>query len=191
MSLFVLQSPHTPGWGDYSDILIAGLAFDRDPENGMLQLERTGPFIPPITLPDANVVVTEGFKTQLEDSGLSGLDFWPVFKKRIVHLEWERWDLSADEPKEYPKSGEPEDYILRRKHSPQIAELMGALWELRLEYHAELIPYRGLSNWDGTDWFRAIDMGGVLVSSRAKEWLERCVPEWVSFREAVMWVQTG
>ena len=77
---------------------------------GKLALERTGPYIPPITLP-GDIVLTSEARNLLEVSGLSGFSFLAVEKALIVELHWESWNLTADEPAEYPESEEPEDYI--------------------------------------------------------------------------------
>src|SRR5919204_782761 len=125
-SVYKLQGPKTPDWGDYSDILVSGMASDLMRQDGMLELERTGPFVPAITLPGPGlIVVTDAFKKSMEGSDLTGFTFRPVIKSRIVRLEWERWDRTADEPEEYPETGEPEDYILGRRHSPQLAKQIG------------------------------------------------------------------
>ena len=52
---------------------------------------------------------------------MSGFVFLPVNKTRIVELHWHEWDLSTDHPREFPKSGEPEDYILERHPNPRVA----------------------------------------------------------------------
>ena len=186
MSIYELDHPVLPDWADYRDILVSGMA-ERGPD-GLLELERTGPFVPPLSLlvavPDVVIVITATFKTQLEASNLSGLAFQPVIKRRIVHSGWETWDRTAKEPLEYPQTGEPEDYILQQSHDPKVAAQIGELWELALGEHAVLEPYMGLRDWDGTDWFRVSGIGGVYVSERAKTWLEQMVPDWVSFRPA-------
>jgi len=115
-------------WGDYGRILIHGMSIHLPREDGLIQLERTGPFIPPITFPGAgDVVVTRELRVALEGSGLTGLGFGALIKQHIVRLEWESWDGDADEPAEYPEGGEPEDYILGRPHSASAANAMGIL----------------------------------------------------------------
>ena len=49
-------------WGDYGLILIHGMSCHLPRENGLIQLERTGPFIPPMTIPGTgDVVLTQAF----------------------------------------------------------------------------------------------------------------------------------
>ena len=39
------------GWGDYGRALVTGLTWNLDrTAEGLLQLERTGPFVPPVTV---------------------------------------------------------------------------------------------------------------------------------------------
>jgi len=183
--VFYLLPTNISDWGDYSDILISGMADRTQGHDGLLQLERTGPFVPPISFPGlGDVVITDTFRHLLEGSGLTGFTFRPVIKKHIVFLEWEKWGLTATEPEEYPESGEPEDYILSRPHSPEAATQTGDLWEVCLEEHAKHVPYQGLANWDGTDWFRAKGVLHIYVSERAKRWLEETASRWVTFAEA-------
>src|SRR5258708_4824998 len=98
----------TGDWGDYGHILQHGMAGHRPRGDGRLALERTGPYIPPITLPGiGEVVVTSAARQLLESSELTGFSFQPVDKVLTVELHWEDWDLSADEPPHFPDSGEP------------------------------------------------------------------------------------
>ncbi len=193
MDVYTFRVAEAP-WGAYGSILMNGMTSYLERLEGLLQLERTGPFIPPISFPGiGNIVVIDDFKTALERSGLSGLTFQPVTKARIVRLEWELWDQSKQDPEFYPESGEPEDYILERPHSPETAEQMGILWELRLAEHA---VFRGrseepyslwvLADWDGTDLFRAHSSGYNYASERAKDWLEKAVPGLLEFRPALL-----
>jgi hypothetical protein len=121
-----------PPWGDYGDILLSGMTTHQPrTQDGLLQLERTGPFVPPITLPGCeDPVVTDAFRARLEHSPLAGLGFRPVRKARIVRLEWERWDQASSDPAHYPAGGEPEAYIPGRPHDSGLAAQIGQLWEV-------------------------------------------------------------
>jgi hypothetical protein len=198
MSTYILGEPQVP-WGDYGSILVSGMSCHLPRKEGLIQFERTAPFVPPISLPGlGDIVVTDAFKRALESSELTGMSFQPVIKARIVHFEWEKWDQTADEPEEYPDEGEPEGYILDRPHKPELAEEMGELWEVCLEEHAEVervkvgrrswdvdIYVLG-SSWDGTDLFRAKGVGFIYVSEKARNWLQKTVAEWVSSEPAMM-----
>ncbi len=197
MDIFVLKRPEAP-WGDYGSILMHGMTSHLPRQEGLLQLERTGSFVPPISFPGAwDIVVTDEFKQLLDRSGLSGFTFQPVIKRHIVRLDWEQWDKARDEPDEYPETGEPEDYILARPHSPELAEQLGDLWEIALDEHADIERvhvgpgpfdeeiYLIESTWDGTDIFWARGIRRQYVSERAKAWLERAAGQWVAFEPAL------
>jgi hypothetical protein len=181
-------------WGDYGSILIKGMSRHLPRKDNLIQLERTGPFIPPITLPGiGNIVVTLDLKNELESSDFSQLTFAPVLKARIVEYHWEQWDLTSERPAEYPESGAPEDYILARPHSPSIAEQFGELWEVILPEDAEVEAIqigRGVweyrvneSTWRGLHLFRAKGKGHIIATEKAKSWLEDRAKEWLDFEE--------
>jgi len=192
-------------WGDYGHVLIHGFAGPREEQDGILELERTGPFIPPITLPwpaNQNLIVTDDFRKQLETAEeLGRLHFRRVIKKRIVELPWHQWDLRADDPEEYPESGEPDDYLLDRSHSPAIAATIGELWQVILNDGGEIdtdvqrTPWDydvrvHIDTWNGDPIFWGKhpeadpDLGRwIIVTDRAKRWLEEKAGEWVRFQE--------
>jgi hypothetical protein len=184
---FILGAPDSI-WGDYGDILMNGMSCHLERENNLIQLERTGPFIPPISFPGiGDLVITDSFKKQLQKSDLIGLRFQPVIKKHIVHLDWHLWDKSSEEPAEYPVDGEPESYILENPHSKKISQKLGDLWEIQINKNASI--HRGkdieliTSTWKGEDLFGCNDVGYVYATEKAKDWLEKQVPEYVNFRE--------
>ncbi|MGD0939780.1 MAG: hypothetical protein ABR905_08700 [Terracidiphilus sp.] len=173
-------------WGDYGDILQHGMSSHQPRRNGSISLERTGPYIPPVTFPGPIVLTTEA-RQLLESSGLSGLSFLPVVKAHIVELHWEEWDLNLDWPPKLPDSGEPEDYILAEPHNPGASDALGELWEITVPKTGKIIsperitlsslmrPYKGFSfdssNWNGADLFRSEGSGWMLCSERGRDWL--------------------
>ena len=185
-----------PGeWGDYGYILQHGMANHSPRVDGRLALERTGPYIPPITLPGiGDVVVTSHARQQLESSGLTGFTFRPVEKVLTVELRWEKWDLTADEPPRFPDSGEPEDYILGQPSSPAIAAALGELWEVLVPETATILRPQGivnsyeelrldLSTWNGADLFRSSGYLAILFTERAREWFSNNWGKYVEFDE--------
>jgi hypothetical protein len=70
-SMFRVRSVYEP-WGDYGNILISGLV-ERDETSGLLLVERTAPFVPPISVAGLHspVVVTDPFRHELAGSGLT------------------------------------------------------------------------------------------------------------------------
>jgi len=185
-----------PGeWGDYGDILQHGMTSHLPWAGGMLSLERTGPYIAPITFPGlGDVVLTDGAKRALEGSGLAGFNFIPVRKALVVQLNWETWDLSTPEPPIFPDYGEPEGYILGHEHSEAAAAALGDLWEISVSKIATIHrpspvvnSYKELvvvvSSWNGMDLFRSADYGGMLFSERGQEWFSQTWKEFVEFEE--------
>lgn len=127
--MYVLDKTEAP-WGDYGDILVHGMSLHLGRAAGRIQLERTGPFMPPVTLPGVgDVIVTDAVRQALERE-VPGLVFRPVVKARIVRIDWHTWDRTVEEPPEYPSTGDPEDYLLERPHDPALADQVGPLWEL-------------------------------------------------------------
>lgn len=182
-------------WGDYGDILQHGMTARLPRLGGRLALERTGPYIPPITLPGiGDIVLTSAARGLLEDSELSGFSFVPVENTLIVELHWEAWNLDTDEPPEFPDSGEPEDYVLGKPHSPTAAEALGSLWEVAIPNTATIIrsqptvtSYKELkldpNSWNGADLFRSEGYRGALFSERARDWFTEHWGMYVRFEE--------
>jgi hypothetical protein len=180
MTVYRLQSPDPP-WGDYGDVLIHGLSAHIGRANGLLQLERTGPFVPPLTQPGIDdLIVTDALRRQLQATALTGFVFRPLIKRRIVRLNWEEWDWTAPDPPEYPASGESEDYVLQRPHDPELAHQIGDLWELVITATRRADP-TAFENWTGDDFFRLEGTAYTLLSEHARAWLERAATRWVRF----------
>jgi len=92
----------------------------------------------------------------------------------------------------YPPSGEPEDYVLGEPHNEATSSAIGALWELVVtsvghgtmkvprvpplvfEVTAQLPA-------DMPDFFRTKGVPLLLVTARAKRWLEEAAAGWVDF----------
>jgi hypothetical protein len=185
-----------PGeWGDYGDILQHGMASHRPRVGGPLALERTGPYIPPITLPGiGHVVLNSHARELLESSGLSGFTFRPVEKVLTVELRWETWDLTADEPPYVPDSGEPEDYILGQPDSPAASAALGELCEVVVPDTATILRPEGtvssykelrldLSTWNNADLFRGDGYRSILFTERARKWFLDNWGKFVEFNE--------
>jgi hypothetical protein len=183
---YVLRAA-SPPWGDYGRILVNGMSRHLPRREGRIQLERTGPFVPPITFPGpGDVVVTDAFRHHLERERFSGLQFAPLHLAHIVRLEWEQWDRQAEKPFRFPAEGRPEGYVLDTPHDPSAARELDELWECLaakwgvartegaisrrpLRYHVILTP--------GTepmpDFFKAEGVRYLFVSERARTWLQK------------------
>ena len=187
--LYRLMPVEAP-WGDYGQVLMHGLSTRLDRLHGLIQLERTGPTIAPITIPNDNdLIVTQGFQLALEQSGLTGFSFQPVIKRHIVDLDWEEWDITADEPAELPEDNIASHYILRRPHETRAADELGILFELVLEsgikawIDGDDILRVKPETWNGTDFFHATEHRIPCVSAKARDWLEHHAGDYVEFRE--------
>jgi len=180
-------------WGDYGDILQHGMTSHQPRDGDLLALERTGPYIPPITLPGiGDIVLTSVARASLETSGLSGFDFRPVRKMLTVELHWEKWDLNAEEPQQFPDSGEPEGYILGQPDSPSASKALGDLWELIVPNTATILrsqaivhSYKELkldiNTWNGSDLIRSAGYGSMLFTERAANWFTGHWGDYVEF----------
>ncbi|WP_207421170.1 hypothetical protein [Desertivirga brevis] len=185
MKIYRLNNKQCP-WGDYGSILVKGMTshLDRD-EEGYLQLERTGPYVPPLIISGLwDLTVTDKIKNKIEQSQLKGFNFQRIIKKHIVELNWTEWDLNSDDPEFYPESGEPEDYILAFPHSDIISNRIGEIWEVK-------IPVVGSLNSAGVyvlerfdaDIMMAENKGYILATEPAKIWIEKNVGDWIEFGE--------
>ena len=182
-------------WGDYGDILQHGMTAHLSRVGNLLSLERAGPYMPPVTFPGiGDVVLNAPGRKLLEASRLTGFTFQPVNKARIVEIPWHDWDLTADKPREYPESGEPENYILKRPPNTRVAKEIGDIWELVVPVTAKIGRPREMVNsfrelyvergsWNGADVFRGAGYGGPIVTARAKAWMEEYFGGYVRFDE--------
>ena len=199
----------TSFWGDYGSILARGLGAKRDAKTGHLLLERAGPFAPPMMFTSESLVgfvvlVTQSLKQKLESANFGQLTFKPTVKKHIVNLPWETWDRGVRLPwdataraqGERPEGGEPENYILRHKHSPEAASAMEEIWEFiapelpcRIEKRERLRAFQ--YRWFLTapqgqhgGLFRPPGDGQVLfVDDAGRRWFEREGQGWIDFDE--------
>jgi hypothetical protein len=185
-------------WGDYGSIIVHGLSAHLDRLEGQLQLERTGPYVPGITLPGiSDVVVVDEVRERIQAASLSGCRFVPLMKSRIVHLDWSDWDLESELPREMPESGEPEDFVLARSHDHALSDEIGPLWELQLDAGPRVARTRsslGRFQYDFTygasagslpDFWRGANMRYVFVSDHAREVIGNDQLRWCRMHPAV------
>jgi len=170
-------------WGDYGNILAYGFISKND--DGEILIERVAPMIPDVYLYNKYIAVIDSVKKSVEQENLAGYYFKKAIKSKIVEIDWSSWDETQKIP-EKPKSGEPEDFILKRKHNVQLAEKTPDIWVMMInttstgmidkskigisEYsHIQL----NLSDWDGSDIFRTPQLGHVFCTEKAKNVLEQ------------------
>jgi hypothetical protein len=174
MAWYRLRQVEAP-WGECGRMLVSGISNRGD--DGTLEVQRAGPFVPPIDplwLGDIPVV-TDAFRHAIEASGLRGARFREVRKVRIVRIDWRDWDTADESPGEFPLEGRPENYILGLDHDPELAERMGPLWEV----WAEESPEAGHLDFARAPGFHVLSGAGVVVSERARKWLEANASEWI------------
>src|SRR5688572_28026734 len=99
-SFYILQRKRDP-WGDYRDMLMHGMAGRARNDGNLLELQRAGPFVPPISQP--GILVSDVFRKQIEQSPLKGIEFRPVRKSRIVNIPWHDGLRDTDQPPHYRK----------------------------------------------------------------------------------------
>ena len=190
--------PAPSPWGDYGRALTHGLSRHLPRVDGRVQLERTAPFIPPISFPGPSVVTTDAARRAIETAGLTGAQFRPVDLARIVRLDWRTWDLNASGPPFYPPGHEPEAFILDPPHDSHEAAIMAPLWECEPQRWGEGTPeavrqvrprrtyVRILARGSGPmpALFKVDGCGFPLVSPEGREWFETEYGEWVRFEPA-------
>lgn len=187
-------------WSGYGGIPIHGYAGCRTSE-GNLALCRTGPFLPPMTLLNSDVLVSTEFRDELIHSGLGEFNFRPVDLVRVVELNWHLWDRTLENPPEFPDGDQLEDYIDAKPESEMARRAIGSVWEIESAIegfytfakgvrpdddgylalcdsdHARHHMFRAIlhdSQWPGTE--------RTIVDDVAVRWLESRVGEWITFR---------
>ncbi|MEM6421786.1 MAG: hypothetical protein AAF698_04285 [Pseudomonadota bacterium] len=201
MTAWFRVKPEAP-WGDYGNILAHGMTgpgscLQRDRVK-VVTLERSGPFVPPVTQPHWGViVVSEAAMHVIEAAGLTGCKFVPVEVVRCVKLAWEEWDLDADEPQRYPAQGEPENYVLGRKHSPNTAAALPPLFFIDMPHGDDMVPREPRDVLSGRERLYRTDLidpaahpgtdfaewrsSMVVVSQRARDILADLGGRWLRF----------
>lgn len=172
-------------WRDYAAILRHGVVARADRIDGRLVVERSGPFVPAISFPSsANVVLTEQSKVALAQA-VPQLEFRQVILGKAVLLDWQEWPADAEEPAQYPSSGEPEDYLSEHPHDPALADRIGPLWELVPTINAEIQGRNGclrIERWQHGHLVRAdLRAGYNFVSPALRAALSSVAPDCVTF----------
>lgn len=177
-------------WGDYGSLLCNGML--RTGEGGEQRLDRTGPFVPPISFPPYSgvVVVTSEARQKLEVSGMSGVgEFRPLRLGKIAFVDWQKWDASRKLDGDLlPFNGEPEEYILHNPHDAETVASIGQLWTwhpLRIGTVSRLDGAMQLEGIMGThDVFRLRDDGWrkIIVSENGMRCARDLLGDWVTFK---------
>ena len=195
MKFYTFNNKEMP-WGDYGDTLYAGFAYE---ENDILYVERAGTFTPPVYNVFNRLLITEELKDKLEKSNLKGFSFVKATIKKLVNIEWHLWDLTAEEPKVYPHGGEPENYIISRKHTPDLIDKVPTIWGLTKLDNSTLVGRKQRdvkskdelfiieNTWPERDIFISKGAGYLFFSERAKNWFEDNAKEYIRFEQFKNW----
>ena len=175
-------------WGDYGSILRNGIF-----HTGEQRLDRTGPFVPPISFPafSGTVIVTSESRQKLEASGMSGVgEFRPVLLGKVVLIDWQNWDKSRQlERDQLPYNGEPEEYILHNPHDAATASEIEPLWTWHPLRIGKVSRVKGVMRLEGImgrhDVFRLCDDGWtkIIVSENGMHRVRDVFGEWVAFEQ--------
>jgi len=166
-------------WGDFGDILLIGITDRLDRQNGLLQLERTAPYLPPMIISGLeDLLVNDTTKNKIEQSGLKGFEFLPVIKRHISFVDWTNWDTNAKDPHFYPDNNEPENYILKLPHSQKLADKMENVWEVLCKENGKFENSYTFSPGElDLDIMITENSGWFIVSEKAKVWIEENISE--------------
>lgn len=196
--IYILNNRKMP-WGSYGEMLWQGIYYFNKKKKQHC-ISRTAPFCPKIYRSQYDsqmpvVIVKEDVKNLIENH-FTDLNFTEIHKEKIVKIDWQDWDLSADEPAIYPSGDmDAEEYITRRKHNESLSKEMGKLYAL--------IPYKeGYVYYDekdgkeklvksvlpSKDIFIANSLKDqhIYVSEKMKSFLESSFPDEIYFKPAIL-----
>lgn len=186
--LFLIENKIAP-WGDWGDILWAGLTpWNEDKQS--ISIERTGPFTPKAYFSSNNFIFTKEIKELIEKSSLKGIKFlYEIEKKKIINLDWTKWDVNKDITEYLDDLYEPVDLIFDGINDVKLNQDMPSYYlaSIKNQIHLnknKLINMQNLSEYitfadhklDNSDFFMGIEIIGCFISERAKDWLEKYCP---------------
>lgn len=131
--IYILKNKNMP-WGSYGEMLWQGIYYFNKKKKQHC-ISRTAPFCPKIYRSQYDsqmpVVIAKEDAKNLIENHFTDFYFTEIHKEKIVKIDWQDWDLSADEPAIYPSGDmDAEEYIVRRKHRESLSEEMGKLYAL-------------------------------------------------------------
>lgn len=176
MNFFLIRNKKAP-WGDYGNILLYGFI---SKESDALSIERIGPFLPPVYSYNKYIAVADSVKQHLDKHGLNDLSLTKGKKKKVIYINWQDWKTENPIPNK-PKSGEPEDFILKGKHDELLANEMDEIWIISPNDTAKAIINKDkkvageynhitldLTNWNKNDVFRTPQLGYIFCTENFK-----------------------
>jgi len=180
MKFYRLTNKEMP-WGDYGRILLTGMTGHLDRQDGLLQLEHTGPFLPSMIISGIDdLLVDDTTKIKIEQSELRGFEFLPVIKRHISIVDWTTWDYNSEDPNFYPDNGEPENYILELPHSQTLADEMKNVWEVVCKVNGKFSDSKTFNRGKlDLDIMRTENYGRFVISETAKDWIEKNISNYI------------
>ncbi|MDR6786635.1 hypothetical protein ABIE26_005179 [Pedobacter africanus] len=189
MNFYLIRNRKAP-WGDYGNILLYGFI---SKESDQINIERIGPFLPAAYSYNKYIAVVDSVKQALEKYELKGLNLSKGKKKKIIPLDWQDWAIAEPIPHK-PKSGEPEDFILKGKHDELLANEMDEIWIISptdtakgVIDKAKKVPDEynhitlDLTSWNGNDVFRTPQLGHIFCTENFKVAVEHTPDSHLTF----------
>jgi len=187
-------------WGLFGEYLISGRTTRCHLSPAPMDLERFGPFVPPLYTTHARILVSEATRHAIEQDKPFKVEFRRTHYERVLPLNWHEWDLTADQPQWIPSDRDAENYYFdimdqmtddeRHRVSTQLAKEMEPSWELILPVIPCDLNWLGSADEFVVDLFDR-DYNGLFYPSQhelyplsddsAREWLEANVAPWVHF----------
>ncbi len=170
--IYGIDNQYKIGYGDYGDIIWCGF-IPYDESKKCFYAERVGPFVPSIYTPTSGyLIATDDFKLAYEKSGLVGLKIEKSIEKRkIVHIDWEQWDLSKSIFDYIDETivEEPEDILFKGVHNQAVADKMPNLW--LVEFNDKINQKELTEDPIGDFWASSVTLH-FFMSEKAKKWME-------------------
>jgi len=182
MKYYILQNRDMP-WGDYGNTLFEGLLNPMDDDYNLVdihKIERTAPYIPEIYCANStNIVISQEVRNLFEKKNITGIEkYHDTEIIKLVNIDWQSWDFNSEDPKFYPETGEPIDYIEDGENDEKlIAQTREKYFSIDLKTHPRLSYKDEDRNIKFIDYIPDFDLfkagkGYVIVSEKFKKIIE-------------------
>ena len=196
-------------WMHFGDYLISGRTTRYHLSPAPMDLERFGPFVPPLYMTHTRAIVSNATRLAIERDRPFDVGFRRTHYERVLPLGWHEWDFDAPYPPVIPTNRDPGYYYFdvmdrmtdseRTRVSAELAQEMEQSWELVLP----VIPcdVRWLGNQDELEvTLLDEEYKGLFYSSdreiypladvATKRWFEANVGPWAHFEPVKTICQT-
>lgn len=188
-------------WGEHGRFLVGYRTPRYHLATSPLNMERIGPFVPPIS-ESGRMVVSDTLKQAIERDRPFPMRFRETYYEFVKRLDWHTWDFEAAMPQWMPSTGDPDDYYaelwptgkwpraFRMWCSRRLARRMEPSWELlppvikcNIERNADDGSYLvDLFGYDYRGVFYSSERQTYLLADgTAKDWLQKAAGEWAHF----------